>query len=315
MRTAHAPLWLSLLISSSGCFFYYPELPKGPKLEVEAGKRIDLGLSSHDINYDCTGSGRGCQMTAEGWKRPGTYQTIDARYGDRSLKAREVRELADPDYDKKLAKIRSYKGTCNISIVPSAIAFISTVALPFVAGAVDKLGDAGLPVALGLVGGMVGGTALSYPLGGYACIKAGRAWKGMFKGVDPEESGFIVGDDQQAWLTEMEGLVTAFNAKFATGDAPSGTDDDDEDRSTDEDTDTNKAPAPKVEEPETPVAPPAVATGPYKAGDKVMVDWKGTPYKAVILKVEAGGRFRIHYEGYADSWDESIPSARLLGRQ
>lgn len=48
------------------------------------------------------------------------------------------------------------------------------------------------------------------------------------------------------------------------------------------------------------------------AGEQsVIVDWKGTPYKARILKSE-GGRHYVHYEGWPASYDEWIMDSQIL---
>jgi hypothetical protein len=49
----------------------------------------------------------------------------------------------------------------------------------------------------------------------------------------------------------------------------------------------------------------------------VMVNWKGTPYKAQILKSE-NGRHYVHYEGWPSSYDEWIMDSHIVaddGRQ
>ena len=46
------------------------------------------------------------------------------------------------------------------------------------------------------------------------------------------------------------------------------------------------------------------------AGSKVEVQWGGTWYPAEVLAVN-GGSTRIHYTGWASSWDEWVPPARI----
>ncbi|GAB3541049.1 hypothetical protein GCM10027343_10850 [Noviherbaspirillum agri] len=48
------------------------------------------------------------------------------------------------------------------------------------------------------------------------------------------------------------------------------------------------------------------------SGEPVMVDWKGTPYKAFILKSE-GGRHYVHYDGWPSSYDEWISDSQIIG--
>lgn len=63
------------------------------------------------------------------------------------------------------------------------------------------------------------------------------------------------------------------------------------------------APAPMV------AAPPAAPA--YTVGQAVQVEWRGSWYAAHILAVEPAGTYRIHYDGWSDSWDESVPPARI----
>ncbi len=51
----------------------------------------------------------------------------------------------------------------------------------------------------------------------------------------------------------------------------------------------------------------------YRVGDEVMVEWDGKDYPAVILSAEGATKFKVHFEGYDDAWDESIPKARIKG--
>ena len=48
----------------------------------------------------------------------------------------------------------------------------------------------------------------------------------------------------------------------------------------------------------------------YTVNQKVEVLWKGKWYKATILAVEAK-TYKIHYEGNASSWDESVAAERI----
>lgn len=66
----------------------------------------------------------------------------------------------------------------------------------------------------------------------------------------------------------------------------------------------NEAPAPTPQ-----AAAPAAST--YSVGQGVQVEWHGSWYAAHVLTVEPGGTYRIHYDGWAESWDESVPAARM----
>jgi hypothetical protein len=51
----------------------------------------------------------------------------------------------------------------------------------------------------------------------------------------------------------------------------------------------------------------------YDVGDHVLVEWEGKDYPAVIVSVEGPAKFKVHYDGYDDVWDEEVPRARIKG--
>lgn len=51
----------------------------------------------------------------------------------------------------------------------------------------------------------------------------------------------------------------------------------------------------------------------YKAGARVKVSWRGSVYKATIVKVKGPDRFLVHYDGHESAWDEVVHSDRILG--
>jgi hypothetical protein len=55
---------------------------------------------------------------------------------------------------------------------------------------------------------------------------------------------------------------------------------------------------------------PSVAS----VGDPVWVSWNGTWYPSTIVAVESSTSFRIHYDGWSDSSDESVGIDRLYAR-
>jgi hypothetical protein len=59
----------------------------------------------------------------------------------------------------------------------------------------------------------------------------------------------------------------------------------------------------------------AVASTPFKVGDKVRVKWRGSVYPAVVITVVAADRFAVHYEGYEAAWDETVSIQRIVGRR
>ena len=58
-------------------------------------------------------------------------------------------------------------------------------------------------------------------------------------------------------------------------------------------------------------APQAAASAGYTVGQNVEVEWNGTWYPSAILKVNSDGTYRIHYTGWADSWDEDVSKSRI----
>ena len=54
----------------------------------------------------------------------------------------------------------------------------------------------------------------------------------------------------------------------------------------------------------------AFAQNNFTVKQNVEVLWKGRWYKATILEVK-NSSYKIHYDGYASSWDETVPAARI----
>jgi hypothetical protein len=57
-----------------------------------------------------------------------------------------------------------------------------------------------------------------------------------------------------------------------------------------------------------------VATTGFKVGDKVQVEWHGSWYKATVIGVPGKDSWRIHYDGYGDSYDENVGPSRIKAR-
>jgi hypothetical protein len=53
--------------------------------------------------------------------------------------------------------------------------------------------------------------------------------------------------------------------------------------------------------------PPSV----YKLGDRVRGEWHGSMYTATVVTVLGDDRYRVHYEGYGNEWDEDIALSRI----
>jgi CHAT domain-containing protein/Tfp pilus assembly protein PilF len=54
----------------------------------------------------------------------------------------------------------------------------------------------------------------------------------------------------------------------------------------------------------------AVQQRAWKPGDHVEVEWKGDWYQAQVIEINAQ-QYKIHYDGYASSWDEWVDPARI----
>lgn len=57
------------------------------------------------------------------------------------------------------------------------------------------------------------------------------------------------------------------------------------------------------------------ASGKFKTGDPVMVEWKGSWWPARVIAMRQGkAPYKIHYDGYSSSWDEWVGDNRIKGR-
>ena len=52
----------------------------------------------------------------------------------------------------------------------------------------------------------------------------------------------------------------------------------------------------------------------YDVGDHVLVEWEGEQYPAMITEVKKGNKYRVHYDGYDQIWDEDVSKSRIKGR-
>jgi hypothetical protein len=49
----------------------------------------------------------------------------------------------------------------------------------------------------------------------------------------------------------------------------------------------------------------------YREGERVRVEWHGSIYPATITGVLGDDRYRVHYEGYGNEWDEDVGLNRI----
>jgi hypothetical protein len=54
-----------------------------------------------------------------------------------------------------------------------------------------------------------------------------------------------------------------------------------------------------------------VARSRFARGAKVLVEWGGKWWKSTVIEVVAGDRWRIHYDGWSDRWDETVDASRI----
>lgn len=57
----------------------------------------------------------------------------------------------------------------------------------------------------------------------------------------------------------------------------------------------------------------ATAKSTFKIGDSINVRWQGQVYPATVLAVLPGDKYKIHYTGWASSWDETVGLDRIVG--
>lgn len=64
--------------------------------------------------------------------------------------------------------------------------------------------------------------------------------------------------------------------------------------------------------------PPVAAVQPTRSSfavdDNVEVEWKGSWYPANVMEIKAQGKYKIHYQGYDSSWDETVGPSRIRAR-
>lgn len=51
----------------------------------------------------------------------------------------------------------------------------------------------------------------------------------------------------------------------------------------------------------------------YAVGDKITVRWQGATYPSTVLAVLPNDKYKIHYTGWASSWDETVGLDRIVG--
>lgn len=216
--TLRVPFAALPLIATTGCYFFYPqEIPTLPGPLIQEGAQITLDRSEETFFRGCTDGELKldeCELRKGEWrKRYVSYKAV-ASYGGRVLTQGEFYQLTIPGYNDGIRAVRADKGTCNLSLVPSVIALAGGVFAMVVLATGDTITEnASTKLKLYGVGA---GTALlgfgaSYPLGGYACRRAGKRGDRMGgEGLDASAAkGFSSLDASD--IEKVEVLAAAFN--------------------------------------------------------------------------------------------------------
>lgn len=58
-----------------------------------------------------------------------------------------------------------------------------------------------------------------------------------------------------------------------------------------------------------------LASSPFTEGAEVYVEWQGRWWRATVRQVVSPGRWLIHYDGWASSWDEAVGPERIVARR
>jgi hypothetical protein len=55
---------------------------------------------------------------------------------------------------------------------------------------------------------------------------------------------------------------------------------------------------------------------PYRIGEYVLVEWEAgqAPYPAYIVEQKGKARYSVHFDGYADRWDQEVTIDKIKGR-
>ncbi len=52
----------------------------------------------------------------------------------------------------------------------------------------------------------------------------------------------------------------------------------------------------------------------YRVGERVVVEAGGEEYAAFVTAVTGRARYRVHYQGYDERWDEEVTADRIRGK-
>ena len=217
---------LALLVSVPGCYFIYPkQVPKVNGALIVEGERLEIvtrrgtrygNCSDDDYKHDR------CEVIHGKLKEPYSVYFAKAVYHGNTLTRAEFNELVYVDYPERVKKVSDLKGVCRISLVPSALA-IGTAILaylgPLMTG--NRFNDDQKKVIY--IGGGITAAALgllSYPIGGFACVRASNIAGGLFEGAKETEWESL----QRDGFGDIEKLAEDFNQRRGGGSAPPAND-------------------------------------------------------------------------------------------
>lgn len=212
----------TLLVLSSGCYFMYPKaIPKVNGALVVEGEQIEIRTRSIKRWGSCSDSDYKhdrCEIIHGKLKAPYTVFAAKAVYNGNTLTRAEFNELVYPDYAQRVQKVKDAKGVCRLSLVPSVLA-IGTAILAYVGPLMsgNRFTDDQKKVIY--IGGGItaGGLALlSYPIGGFACVRASSAAGNLFAGAKETEWESFNADG----FKDVEKLAEDFNNRRAGGTTP-----------------------------------------------------------------------------------------------
>ncbi len=216
---------LLCLVSTSGCYFYFHPPSNRAHPKVIPGAEIELSSKDKTVNQRC--SDRDTREICATGTDTYNYTGYTATYGGKRLTEGELLALVSPRYNADWDRIESRKGTCRLSVVPTAIAGAAL----FAAGALSIYG--GLKFgkieewpsdtrnATYVTGAAaVGFGLLSYPIGGFACVTANGIGNRM--GTKYHHNDVLrVGSRNQHWtdtrIEELRKVIRTFNAKARGG--------------------------------------------------------------------------------------------------
>jgi hypothetical protein len=210
------------VMSASGCYFAFPStLPPSHRSDLFVQGEA-MKINTREVKtYAGTCSDRNiedgtCELHNGKLQHWEMVSHARIKYGGKNLTYAEFRELADPEYQRRIEVMESEKTACTVSLVPSVLAVASVavaVLVPLLEG--GKLSDPEKNHYY--VGGAAGAVlfgALSYPLGGYACVRANHAGTAEYAWTK---------DDWYGAGEEFQQLVDNFNTRIRGGSPPDAT--------------------------------------------------------------------------------------------